>query len=278
MAIRDILVMVESAARVAERMAVVGALAGAAGARVTGLYATGYPLSASYGDLAGWTQLVDAYMTAQRNEGSTAEAVFRQEAAAHKLSGDWLYREDDATMSATALAALYDLVVVGQPNPEAATGDLLGVQPEQVVLGCGRPVLVVPYAGNFPTIGRRVMIAWNGSREAARALHDALNLAEKAEAVTVLEIDPPAPLAGVARVTAADIAATLNRRGIPADHETETSEDISVDDLLLSRAADRSIDLLVMGGYGHSRLREFVLGGVSRSIFRHMTMPVLMSH
>jgi nucleotide-binding universal stress UspA family protein len=278
MAIRDILVVVENAAGVAPRLAAATAVAGGEGVRVTGLYATGYPISASYGDLAGWTQLVDAYMTAQRDEGTRAEAVFRQELAARKLDGEWLYREDDATMSATALGALYDLVVTGQPNPDAAPGDLVGVQPEQIVLGSGRPVLVVPYAGNFPTIGKRVIVAWNGSRESTRALHDAMPLLEKAEVVTILEIDPSPEVAGVTRVAAADIAEALGRRGIAASPETETSGDISVDELLLSRAADRSADLLVMGGYGHSRLREFVMGGVSRGIFQHMTVPVLVSH
>jgi nucleotide-binding universal stress UspA family protein len=217
-------------------------------------------------------------MTAQRNEGTTAEAAFRQELAARHLGGDWLYREDDATLATTALAAQYDVVVMGQPDPEASTGNLVGLQPEQVVLGCGRPVLVVPYAGDFIEIGRQVLVAWNATREAARALHDAMPILEKAEAVTVIEVDPPGSIAGVVRLTAEDIAAGLSARGIAATAETETGGDISVDDLLLSRAADRGVDLLVMGGYGHSRLREFVMGGVSRGIFQHMTVPVLMSH
>jgi nucleotide-binding universal stress UspA family protein len=278
MATRDILVVIDQPANVARRVAAATALAGKSQARLTGLYATGYPLSTSYGDLAGWTQLVDAYLTAQRNAGAAAEAEFRQELARRNLSGDWIYREDDATMSATALAALHDVVVLGQPDPDAALGNAVGLQPEQIVLGCGRPVLVVPYAGDFAEIGRRVLIAWNGSREATRALHDGMFLLEEAETVTVVEIDPPSPVPGVTRVTAAELAAALGRRGITATAETETSDDISVDDLLLSRAADRGADLMIMGGYGHSRLREFVLGGVSRGIFRHMTLPVLLSH
>ncbi|MBV9827095.1 MAG: universal stress protein [Alphaproteobacteria bacterium] len=279
MPLRDVLVVIENTENVAPRIAAAAALvAGDTDARIVGLYATGYPLSTSYGDLAGWTQLVDAYMTAQRNEGTTAEAAFRQELATRHRGGDWLYREDDATLATTALAAQYDIVVMGQPDPEASTGDLVGLQPEQVVLGCGRPVLVVPYAGNFVEIGKRVLVAWNATREAARALHDAMPLLERAEGVTVIEVDPPGSIAGVVRLTAEDVAAGLSARGIAATAETETAGDISVDDLLLSRAADRGVDLLVMGGYGHSRLREFVMGGVSRGIFQHMTVPVLMSH
>jgi nucleotide-binding universal stress UspA family protein len=278
MAIREILVVIENAAGVAPRVAAAATLAGAAGARLTGLYAAGYPMSAAYGDIAGFMQLADAFLTAQHAEGSAAEVAFRQELARRQLEGDWIYREEDATIAASALAGLYDLVVVGQPTPGAVPSDLVGLRPEQVVLGCGRPVLVVPYVGNFAEIGRRVLVAWNASREATRALHDAMFVLEKAEAVTVLEVDAPAAAPGITRVNAAEIAEGLTRRGIAASAESETGGDIAVDDLLLSRAADRGVDLLVMGGYGHSRLREFVLGGVSRGIFQHMTMPVLMSH
>jgi nucleotide-binding universal stress UspA family protein len=96
--------------------------------------------------------------------------------------------------------------------------------------------------------------------------------------VTVIEIDPPAPGIAAPAASAARVAAALSRRGIAAKPESEASGDIGVEDLLLSRASDLGADLLVMGAYGHSRMREFVLGGVSRSIFRHMTVPVLMAH
>jgi nucleotide-binding universal stress UspA family protein len=99
-----------------------------------------------------------------------------------------------------------------------------------------------------------------------------------AEAVTVIEIDPPAPGIAAPTASAAQVAAALTRRGIAAKPESETTGDIGVEDLLLSRAADLGADLLVMGAYGHSRMREMVLGGVSRGIFRHMTLPVLMAH
>jgi nucleotide-binding universal stress UspA family protein len=137
---------------------------------------------------------------------------------------------------------------------------------------------MVPYAGDFPEFGKRVLVAWNGSREAARALHDSMFLLEQAEAVTIIEVDALAPAAGMVRVSAADVAAALVRRGVAATAESQTSDGISVDDLLLSRAADLGVDLLVMGAYGHSRLREYVLGGVSRGVFQHMTVPVLMAH
>jgi len=276
---RDILVVMENAAVVPQRIAPAAALATRFGARLAGFFASGYPIMASYGDVSGWSQLVDAYMEAQRREAAAAGAAFREALNRDKLQGEWIFREADETGSAIAEAALYDLVVIGQPNPDAGLSGAIGLRPEEIVLSCGRPVLVVPYAGTFPDIGRRVLVAWNGSRESTRALHDAMSLMADAEAVTVIEIDPPAPGVAAPAASAAQVAAALVRRGIAAKPETETtSGDISVEDLLLSRANDLDADLLVMGAYGHSRMREFVLGGVSRSIFRHMTLPVLMAH
>jgi len=273
---QDILVVVDGAATVAGRFAPVAALVRRCGGRITGLYATGLPISA-YGDLAGWGQVVDVYMASQRAEAGKAEAAFRQEMARLRLAGDWFYREADMAQSVIAAARLHDLIVLGQPDP-SAPGGALGLRPEEVVLASGRPVLVVPYAGSFAELGKQVLIAWNGTREAARALHDAMFLVERAEAVTVLEVDPLFGDAGLPDLTAADVVAALKRRGIAAAAESTVSDGIPIGDVILSRAADLGADTIVMGAYGHSRLREFVLGGVSRSLFQEMTVPVLMSH
>jgi nucleotide-binding universal stress UspA family protein len=278
MASHDILIVIENASAVTRLFAPAAALAMRFGARLTGLFATGYPVMVDYGDVSGAAQLIDAYLDAQRREAAAAEREFREALTRYKLAGEWIYREADETGSVIAAAALYDLVVLGQPNPDARAGGTFGLRPEEVVLGSGRPVLVIPYAGDFAEVGRRALVAWNGSREAARALHDAMFLLEGAEAVTVIEADPPAVGAGLPIADAAAVAAMLTRRGIRATAETTTAGDIGVENLLLSRAADLSADLLVMGAYGHSRLREFVLGGVSRGIFRHMTVRVLMAH
>jgi nucleotide-binding universal stress UspA family protein len=275
---RDILVVIDNTETVPRLMSVAGASARALDARLVGLFATGSLASAAYGDLAGWVQLAEAYRAAQRGEASAAEAVFRQELARRQLDGDWLYREDDESEAATALAPLYDLVVAGQPDPDATPADLRGARPEALALGIGRPVLIVPYAGTFDEVGKRVLVAWNATREATRALHDAMPILHQAEAVTVIEIAPPEPGLGVSPASAAEVAAALVRRGIAATAESEPAGDIAVDELLLSRASDLSADLLVMGAWGHSRLREYVMGGVSRGILRSMTLPVLMSH
>ncbi|SMF27704.1 Nucleotide-binding universal stress protein, UspA family [Tistlia consotensis] len=165
-------------------------------------------------------------------------------------------------------------------------------------------MLVLPYAGNFTEIGRRVMVAWNGSRESARAVHDALPFLIGAEKVVLYGIDRP----GAPHSSATGIYAHLSRHGVAVSTEgtvvqaeTEAvgaslstvgdfgfsghgevrhvpAQAISEADALLAALSDHVIDLLVMGAYGHSRLREIVLGGVTHELLRQMTAPVLMSH
>ena len=269
---RDILVVIDNESGVQRRLAAAAALAGRGPLRLTGMYVTGMPASQAFADLDGWAQLVDAYMTAQRAEAQKAEVAFRAELARLKLDGDWHCREADRTEGVIARGRLHDLVVIGQPDPDAVAN---GLRPSEVVLAAGRPCLLVPYVGEIATLGRRVLVAWNGTREAARALHDALFLIDGAEAVSVLEIDP---IGGADDLRAADAVAALARRGVAATAETAVSDGMPIADVILSRAADVTADLLVLGAWGHSRLRECVLGGASRGILSEMTVPVLMSH
>ena len=277
MSCQDILVVIDSPEAVAPRLGVAAIIAKSCGARVGGLFATGYPLSAISGDMMGSMTLIDAFMTAQRDEAVKVEAAFRAELARLQLDGEWLFREADASESVIGLARLHDLVILGQPGADAP-GGMAALRPEEIVLATGRPVLMVPYAGNFAELGRHALVAWNGTREASRALHDAMFLLEKAEVVTVIEVDATETDAGLADLNAAAVAAMLNRRGIAATAESTVSDGLPVADLLLSRAADLGADVLVMGAWGHSRLREYVMGGVSRGLFQQMTLPVMMSH
>jgi nucleotide-binding universal stress UspA family protein len=273
---KDILVVIDNAATAARRLATAAALAKRFEARLTGFFATGLPAATSFGDLASGAQLVDAYMAAQRDEAVRAEAAFRQELGRLQLTGDWLWREADITESVTTVGRLFDLVVLGQTDPDADS-PVPRILPEDLVQALGRPVLVVPYVGEFTSLGH-VMIAWNGTREAARALFDAMFIIERADAVTVIEVDAPGAAGSPPSHLAADLVAALKRRGIEAAAESTVTDGTPVADIILSRAADLTADLIVMGAYSHSRLRELVLGGVSRSFLQEMTVPVLMSH
>lgn len=174
-----------------------------------------------------------------------------------------------------ALHARYaDLAVIGQGEPGGEGGRLA----DELILAVGRPVLVVPYAGRFPTLGRRVMVAWNGGREATRAVHDALPLLAGAQSVHVIAVNPGHGMAGHGDIPGADICLHLSRHGVNAVCEHVATDDLNVGEMLQSRAADEDVDLLVMGGYGRSRLHETVLGGATRHMLDSMTVPVLFSH
>jgi nucleotide-binding universal stress UspA family protein len=169
-----------------------------------------------------------------------------------------------------------DLIFLGQPDPEGMVAGGPGL-PATVALDCGRPVIVVPFIGAAATIGERVMVAWDGGREAARAVNDALPILERAKSVTVLSVNP-ASEDGARREPGADISLHLARHGVKVEAQRRIATEISAGDAILSEIADKGSDLLVMGAYGHSRLRELVLGGVTRQVLGSMTVPVLMSH
>lgn len=181
---------------------------------------------------------------------------------------------DDEAGAGLVLAARYaDLVVLGQQDPAAPYAPAGGDLAAWVLLACARPLLVVPYAQQEIGAGRRVLVAWNGSPQAVRALAAALPLLRRADSVTVASFATPAEPA------AADtqLAPYLARHAVDADivHQS-TGGDVGA--ALLSMASERAADLLVMGGYGHARLRELVLGGATRTVMRAMAVPVLLAH
>ena len=206
-----------------------------------------------------------------------AEAEFRERLRLDGIAGEWRSVEGVVRHEVALHARCADLVVVGQEDPDGDRTGVSGVV-EQTLFTSGRPVLVVPFAGRFETVGHRVLIGWKASREAARAVNDALPLIAQAEAATVLAVSPRSGLEGHGGEPGADIALHLARHGIKVEVQHTVEPEISDADAILNAAADLSADLLVVGAYGHSRLREMVLGGVTRTLLRHMTVPVLMSH
>jgi nucleotide-binding universal stress UspA family protein len=147
-----------------------------------------------------------------------------------------------------------------------------------VALLTGRPIFVVPYTGTFTNIGRKVLVGWDASREATRAVHDAMPLLAGASSVTVITIDAKETEDGHGEIPGADIALHLARHGVSANVERTVSADVGIGNTLLSRANDLEADLLVMGAYGHSRVHELLLGGATRTVLAGMTLPVLMAH
>ena len=166
------------------------------------------------------------------------------------------------------------MVVVGQPERGKVEPGTTNQLPANVVMGSGRPVIVVPYAGKFETAPSIALVAWSGTREASRAVHDAIPLLKRADKVSVLSINAK----DGTHLPGADIAAHLARHGCKAEAARTVTSDVSVADVILSDAADIGADFIVMGAYGHSRLREWVLGGATRDVLGMMTMPVFLAH
>jgi len=218
--------------------------------------------------------------TQQRDSEAAAKAALDRFAAATSRAGLSAEPIQVAASFAGAgeqfglIARRFDLVVVGQAEPKNGTVEELIA--ESALFESGRPVIVVPYIQKAPLKLDRVMVCWDGSRAATRAIADAMPLLERAGQVELV-------IAGKERgkrdeIPGADMGQHLARHGLNVDVRRISGGDIDVADALLSHAADANIDFVVMGGYGHSRLREFVLGGVTRSILRAMTAPTLLSH
>jgi nucleotide-binding universal stress UspA family protein len=188
---------------------------------------------------------------------------------------EWRSAVEDLVDAMTLHARYADLVVIGQTDA-SENSHVPADFPERLVLAGGRPVLILPAVGSFATIGKRILVAWNPSREATRAVTDAIPLLQRADNVHVMAVNPKAGEHG--SVPGADIGLYLARHGVRVEIKADHGAEIDVGNELLSRAADLDADLIVMGGYGHSRLKEWVLGGATRTILESMTAPVLMSH
>ncbi|KVT41265.1 universal stress protein [Burkholderia ubonensis] len=207
-----------------------------------------------------------------------AEERFLEAAERAGRSVEWRAPAGPATETAILHARHADLLVLGQTDPHDRMTYVAHNFIEDMVMGSGRPAIVVPYAGKVRTFGENVLVAWDGGREAARAVADALPLLEHARFVTVETVerghpDPDKTPAGV------DVAAYLERHGVRASFSTTPrGTGVGTGATLLNRASDLHADLLVMGNYSHTRMHERVLGGATRTILETMTVPVLMSH
>jgi nucleotide-binding universal stress UspA family protein len=198
-----------------------------------------------------------------------------------RLSGvraEWRIASGDPSDAMVLSARYADLAIIGQQNRDADAehGTPSGFV-ERVVLESGRPVLVVPHAGRFTAVGNRVLVAWDASRPASRAISGALPLLRRADTVQVVSFDPRRH-GDHGDIAGADIALYLSRHGVSVSVAEQSGARVDVASQILSRAADHGVDLIVMGAYSHSRLREDVFGGVTHDILESMTVPVLMAH
>jgi nucleotide-binding universal stress UspA family protein len=223
------------------------------------------------------TIVIDERAKAYRAENPAMKAAFQEAAAAQNIAAEW--REEDAGSGTVARivtrhARCADLVIASQAASDSNVWSL--DVPDRLAMESGRPVLIIPNGGSFRPVPNRVVVGWTARREAMRAMFDALPLLKRADKVTVLEVDPE-PVQESTEYRAA-ACATLARHGVICEADAAVSSRGNAGDALLAYCERTKANLLVMGCYGHSRLREFVLGGASRHLLAGMTLPVLMSH
>lgn len=278
MSYRTIVVHADRAANAEARIALAAAIAAREESHLVGAAMTGMPRSMLAGrSYEGSGVFLADYL--RRAEERVQQALEQFKSLAERLgvpSYETRSSNDDEYAGLCMQARYSDLVVMGQAAAtDSDEGGLLPDLPDYVLLNCGRPVLLVPRTGRFPTIGKRVMVAWNGSMEAAKAVTAALPLLRGAEQVTLAVLGDSADTLGES--PGADIALYLARHGVNVE-VLRRPEPLDPGKAILSLAADFNVDLLVMGAYGHSRFREMMLGGATRTILATATLPVLMAH
>jgi nucleotide-binding universal stress UspA family protein len=278
MTYKTIVVHLDLSPRRSERLALACRLADAYEAHLIGQYALD-PIHIPAAPEVEASAVVIAVETKRREEKrAEAEREFRQ-ATERRAGGssEWRASDFDAVGTVSLAARCADLVILGQEEGGVDSGLYAGF-PEEVVLAAGKPVLIVPYAGHFEEVGPHPLVAWNAGREAARAVTDALPVLERAEKVDVITSYKRKEDLERDAARRKDFAQDLERHGVKPYVSSHVGKDIDVASLILARATDESADHIVMGAYGHSRLRERVLGGTTAEILRTMTVPVLMSH
>ena len=267
-----ILGLVSGDARNQARIDAATALAAAHGAHITALYMIPPFNIPVYAAVPIPSDIADRYYA---DEEAAAKPVLDAFEAALKAQGD-VAGEVHVTRSLPldALqdnAAFADLIVLGQPQEagyDPATDSLIG----DIAMSAGLPVLAIPRVGDYDTIGKNILLAWTRRRESTRAVREALPLLERAERVLVLRANPPDD------GREAELGAYLARHDVKVDIKDVTVKDVTVADAILNTVSDEGCDLIAMGAYGHSRVREYAFGGVTRDIIRHMTVPTLFAH
>ena len=275
---RSILVHVDDHPRCEARIDFALRLAQVVKARLVGVYLQPginlYPFAAAMLPPDFVEERLRQHLEAQQ----AAQAAFAEAAGASGVATGWVAPAGDAHEMTTIHARFADFVVLGQPEADADDHGFANDLAHAVLMGSARPVLFVPYAGRVDTVAECGLVAWKNTREAARAVGDAMPLLSKARTVSAISVvtNDDTPLGDV--VAEQELNAYFASHGVSAQLERSVAPEGEVGQLLLSRAADAGADLIVMGGYSHRRIRELVLGGVTRTMLKSMSVPVLMSH
>ena len=280
MTLKNILVHIDSTDRCKERLRVAGELALSQDGNVTGLYVTPEPFYPVYAEAAYFPDdLMENFEKEEQENCKVAEKAFREFADAQGIRNEWHSEQGRLSDVVSKHSRYADLTILGKgdiddpkhfPDPFLA-GD--------VVMQSGRPVLIIPNAGHFSGFGKRILVCWNGSREAVRAVNDAMPFLKNADKVTVFVVNPDKPASGDhGDIPGSDLTHFLARHGIKAEAASVTTDMSDVGEVILSRAFDVDADMIVAGAYGHSRTREWILGGVTKTLIHETAVPAFISH
>lgn len=223
-------------------------------------------------------EISQAFEESQREISARIEKIFREHTRIEEFVSEWrsvvsLFTDIGKRLAEDARCA--DLVIIGQPAQGGQ--DETGMFERELIEACGRPVLVIPHSGEFEEIGNNPLIAWSTTREATRAVHDALPFLQKAEKTTLFWVEKARSQPSLYADTGHEMAAALDRQGIKVTVGRQIRTDIPIGDEILNEAARLGSDLLIAGAYGHTRVYDFLIGATTPHLMRHMTVPVLLS-
>ena len=273
MPIKDLLVHVDNSEACKNRIAVAQKIAEPVAAHITGIYTYQLMVVPSFSEFGAPAYVYTELEAANKDLAEQAETVFNESMAAWQSKKEWQAYQGEQARNIARAAANYDLVVMGQYNPDDELDRSEGLV-AQVAISAGRPVLVTPHSAEVNHVGKRILVAWNGEKEAARAVHDAMPLLHSADAVEIVHITR----SDEDEIPCADIAVHLTRHGIPVEAGNARTKSRLTGEAILYLAQSFGADLIVMGAYGHTRLRELIIGGATRHVLENTTVPVLMSH
>ncbi len=274
---RDILVHVDASEAGAGRLALALALASRFGARLSGLHVVPRPDLRPLYKPSVAEQVAHEVTKAAGEAARKAEALFRERTGGAEVETGYRTEEGDIAERLCRASALADLVVIGQSDTENPPDTALFSLAEKVLLECSAPVLVVPAKFWAREIADTVLVAWDGSAEASRAARDALPFLGDAQRVEIVAVEPDSEHASGEPADPAAMAAHLARHGVATGAATLAPGDREVSAVLLARAHEIGADLMVLGAWGHARLRELLLGGTTRGVLETADIPVLLS-
>jgi len=277
MTLKDILVHVDSSPAVAGRLDYAIRLAEIHDAHLSAIYVVAVAPIHQYAEADLGPELIEAHDRFMRESAEEAKRLFDEKIASSGITAEWRQIEGAVPEMVVHNARYVDLTILGQRVQGRLDAGAAPELPDHVVLDVGRPAIVVPYAGTPDTVARRVLLAWNPSRAAARATNDALPILQEADEVCIMVINPEKGIMGHGELPGADIAIHLARHGVKGEVVEVTADRNSVGDILIDQCAAFNADLIVIGSYGSFRLRELVFGRTTRRILEKMSVPVYMS-